>query len=431
MRWFLSLILAILISAACTQAAGAQGNKVTFRDDYTALVDGKPFFPIGLYYASEEFEELSGKLLRELRGYGFNTLGYYRWGQPTWRQELDRAGEAGFKVWIRGENGFAIDNAKVEKAALEQIRHLREHPALLFWEFQDEPILNKVSVDASRKGYQLVKREDPNHPMLVVEWPGAADRFEIWKGIGDVFATDLYPIPRERKYGLLPNHDITQMRDYLEALGKAHPDKPRMLVVQGWAWAPLKDGEKGYPTPVESRFMAYYAVMHGAKGLFYYGQVHCSRPNAAAGLAAEAKDEKVRQRDFETCKALNRRFWDKHKEVIKELSEASAIFVLRGAKPDDRLTLVQQVPEDKTGFESLTKQGDKGIYVLAVNAASKHHAVKLQLPPSAKNVKEVHVLFEKRKIRVSEGVFTDQFRPYERHVYATTATLPTLEASRR
>src|SRR5437899_431871 len=83
-----------------------------------------------------------------------------------------------------------------------------------------EPIYNKVSIDGSRKGYRLVKREDPHHPMLVVEWPGAADRFGLWKGIGDIFATDLYPIPREKRYGLLPNHDITQMRDYIAALKK-------------------------------------------------------------------------------------------------------------------------------------------------------------------------------------------------------------------
>ena len=67
----------------------------------------------------------------------------------------------------------------------------RSHPALLFWEFQDEPILNKVSIEGSRKGYQLVHREDPDHPMLVVEWPGAMDRLQLWKGIGDIFATDL------------------------------------------------------------------------------------------------------------------------------------------------------------------------------------------------------------------------------------------------
>src|SRR5581483_3484785 len=55
-------------------------GKVTFRDDHTVLVDGKPFFPIGLYYTSEEFEDPTGQKLKALKDLGFNTLGYYREG---------------------------------------------------------------------------------------------------------------------------------------------------------------------------------------------------------------------------------------------------------------------------------------------------------------------------------------------------------------
>jgi hypothetical protein len=179
----------------------------------------------------------------------------------------------------------------------------------------------------------LVKREDPHHPMLVVEWPGAVNRFHLWKGIGDIFATDLYPIPRSRGYGRLPNHDITQMRDYLEALKQAHGDRPRMLVLQAWNWEPLNYGQSGYPTPAESRFMAYQAVIHGAKGIHYYGQVHCTRPNSASSLWSEAKDPKVNRQEFEKCQQLNRRFWDQHKPFFQELARASSIFGLREAEP--------------------------------------------------------------------------------------------------
>ena len=60
------------------------------------------------------------------------------------------------------------------------------------------------------------------------------------------------------------------MADYvftLRNVRKAHGDKPVLLVLQAWAWEPLKDGEKGYPTPHESRFMAYQAVIHGASAV--------------------------------------------------------------------------------------------------------------------------------------------------------------------
>src|SRR5439155_10713352 len=133
----------------------------------------------------------------------------------------------------------------------------------------------------------------------VVEWPGAVERMHLWKGIGDIFATDLYPIPRTRKYGPLPNHDITQMRDYIAAIRKAHRDRPVLLVLQAWAWDPLADGEKGYPTPQESRFMAYQAAIHGVVGIHYYGQFHCTRPNSASALDGKATDPKTRREEFE------------------------------------------------------------------------------------------------------------------------------------
>jgi hypothetical protein len=405
-------VLALLPPTARTQ------EKVSFREDHTVLVGGRPFFPIGLYYCGEEFDDATDKQLRELAEYGFNTLGYYRWGRQDWKAEFDRAHKLGLKVWVRGENGFALDGPAVEKAALEQVRALRKHPALLFWEFQDEPILNKVSVEGSRKGYQMVKREDPNHPLLVVEWPGAADRFSLWKGIGDIFATDLYPIPRERKYGGLPNHDITQMRDYLAALRNAHGDRPMLLVLQAWAWEPLKDGEKGYPTVRESRFMAYQAVIHGARGLFYYGQMHCMKPNTASGLAPTAKDAAGQKAEFEKCLALNRRFWDGHRGFFRELIQASKIFVLPPAGDRERITTTE------ANIESATRKGpDGGVYLLSVNASDRERQATFQLPAGSK-ASEVRVLFEDRKLSVKDGAFTDSFRPYDVHVYTTAAGLP-------
>jgi hypothetical protein len=416
MRWLSSLTLSLALGGDSV----AQSTKVTFRDDHTLLVDGKPFFPLGLYYCGEEFEDDSGRLLKQLRGYGFNTLGYYRYGMANWKKELDRAHAAGFKVWVRGHNGFDLDVPGTEKDVVEQVRALRDHPALLFWEFQDEPILNKVSVEGSRKGYRLVKKEDPNHPLLVVEWPGAVDLFHTWKGIGDVFATDLYPIPRERKYGGLANHDITQMRDYISALKKGYGEKPVSLVLQAWAWEPLKDGEKGYPTVRESRFMAYQAVIHGATGLHYYGQVHCSKPNSAAGLSSEAKDPAVRKKEFEECRRLNALFWERHKSFFQELEKAATIFVLPNARAADAITVVKQEPAGERGIESATKQSEKGPILLAVNADNKPRTATFRLPAATKDVKEIHVLFEDRKLAVTNGTFTDRFASYDAHVYATS-----------
>jgi hypothetical protein len=415
------LIVGALISISAP-VIHAQDPKVAFRDDHTILAAGKPFFPIGLYYCGEEFDDASGKLLGALADYGFNTLGYYR-SAPKWKEELDRAHQHGLKVWVRGPNGLAIESADIEKAVVEQVRQMRSHPALLLWEFQDEPILNKVPIDTARKGYQLVKKEDPNHPTLVVEWPGAADRFGLWRGIGDIFATDLYPIPRERRYGKLPNHDITQMRDYLTALRQGHGDRPFLLVLQGWAWDPLKDGERGYPSVQESRFMAYQAVIHGAKGLFYYGQYHCTKPNSAAALASNSKDPKTQQEEFARCMDLNRRFWKAHAPFFQELKEACKVFTLPPSPPAERFTVAGETAADRA-IETATRTADDGVlYFLSVNASKDKHTATFRMPATLK-AEHVHVLFENRKLPVRDGTFTDTLAGYDRRIYATKASLP-------
>src|ERR1043165_2042567 len=91
---FQGLFFAVLSLSAT--AAYSQGVRVGFRADHTVIARGRPFFPVGLYYCGEEFDDASGKLLKELADYGFNTLGYYPSGN-AWKAELDQAHRLGPK----------------------------------------------------------------------------------------------------------------------------------------------------------------------------------------------------------------------------------------------------------------------------------------------------------------------------------------------
>lgn len=399
-------------------ATSAVAQTVKFRDDHAVLADGEPFFPIGLYYCYEEFEDPSGKLLASLRDYGFNTAGYYRWGEPTWQKELALADRLGMKVWIRGINGLAIDSDKTRADLTNQVNQTKDFKSLLFWEFQDEPLLNKVPIDEATRGQELVKRFDPHHPLLVVEWPGAVHRFPEWKVLGDIYATDLYPIPRTRGYGRLPNHDITQMRDYLAAIREARGDRPMALVLQAWNWEPLNYSKDGYPTPAESRFMAYQAVIHGAKALLYYGQLHCTRPNSASALYSEAKDPAARDREFQACLKLNQTFWEEHRAFFQELKAARRIFVLRSKATD----IIAPSPGQKS-IESITKEAAGQQYVLAVNASPEPVTADFRVPDTLK-LKQIEVLFEKRTLPVNDSKFTDRLEAYGVRVYSTSPEAP-------
>ena len=401
-------------------AVAARAADVTFRDDHVVLVGGKPFFPIGLYYNQEAFEDTSNARLAEIRAYGFNTLNYFK-GYAIDRAEWDRAHQLGFMIWTRGYNGLAIGSDAAAAALTQQVQAGKDHPALLFWEFEDEPLLNKVDAGQARRGQAILKQLDSKHPTLIVEWPSAVERMAEWKDLGDIYAADLYPIPRERGYGKLPNKDITQLRDYLGVMRQARGDKPLMLVLQAWNWEPLKYGEHGYPTPAESRFMAYQSVIHGAKALFYYGQMHCTRPNSASSLFSAATDPATQQAEFAKCLELNRGFWERHRPFFQELGEAARIFALRDAKGPAGVKL--STTASGGPIELLTKQHGSELYVLAVNASDKPARAMFQRPVGNKSQK-MHVLFEKRQITLHDGGWADDFKPYGVHVYSTTADLP-------
>ena len=413
-----SLICLVLAIVFLNTFARAFAEPVTFREDHTVLVGGRPFFPIGIYYTAEEFADRSGNLLANLRDRGFNTVGCYSAGEQAVR-DMQLASQNGLKVWVRGHNGLAVDSPKTAAAIEQQVEQLRAQPALLFWEFQDEPLLNKVPVDQSAKGQQIVKRLDPHHPILTVEWPGSASRLSEWRELGDIYGTDLYPIPREQGYGALPNKDITQMRDYLNLIRQVRGNRPMMLVLQAWNWYPLKYGKHGHPTVPESRFMAYQSVIHGATALFYYGQVHCTRPNSAAGLSSDAADPGVREAEFRKCVELNDGFWNEHRDFFRQLRDAARIFVLKDSADAERI----KVAEGPAVIETRTKRGPTGVYVLAVNASEKKQQCSFRMPAQLRGP-TMHVLFESRNVPVKSGTFADTFEPYGVHVYSTTASLP-------
>src|SRR5688500_8749456 len=177
-RYLLSSILAVLL------AGPAFANKVTIRDDRTILVDGQPFFPVGLYYPEEEIADASGKLLKDLRDDGFNTLFFHAGAGEETKAKLDRIDAAGLKVQYRTPGGL-LGGYEAMTAAVNQFK---SHPALLMWEHGDEPTVNNVSFEAGKTGYELIKKLDPDHPVLCVQWPDwkQPDEIKRWGTISDI-----------------------------------------------------------------------------------------------------------------------------------------------------------------------------------------------------------------------------------------------------
>ena len=241
-------------------------HEVVFTPEGRTLVDGKPFFPIGLYWV---FADPAGwkpgparkeAELRELRQAGFNSLHTYAFEHSDTNDTdenalayLDTAQEFGFKVmmgvrrdWYQGE---ALDLAAIER----RVRRLKDHPALLCWTLWDEPNFDPATAPRVQAMYDVVNRTDPYHPaMPVFGGPGSqpfrhcadADLFDCYPGAGGA--------------GVLPR--------VLQEAHDALPEKPIWFVAQGHRSGP--DGP--LPSEQDMRLFAQHALEGGAEAIWWY-----------------------------------------------------------------------------------------------------------------------------------------------------------------
>lgn len=96
----------------------------------------------------------------------------------------------------------------------------------------------------------------------------------------DIVGCDIYPVPANGKVGHsdLSNRHLSCVGDYTQRMGQAAPGKPVWMVLQGFGWGDIQPDrpeaerkEMRRPTLPETRFMAYDAIVRGARGILYWG----------------------------------------------------------------------------------------------------------------------------------------------------------------
>lgn len=207
-----------------------------------------PRFPIGIYGPADP------SVLPQLRAAGFDAYHTYAFSPDTLKDLAAEARRLGMRLVI-----YPNDAMK------HPLSIAKEWPVAA-WYLEDEPEANQVSPEKLMAFSADVRRWDPGRPQTFVIGEGsAAKRFAA---IGDVLMLDWYPVPH------LPLDSVAEQLDtVLSAVPKG---KPVWMVVQAFDWRdsvqrdPKKPRVGRFPTHAEIRFMSYLAVMHGARGLFYY-----------------------------------------------------------------------------------------------------------------------------------------------------------------
>jgi hypothetical protein len=248
-------------------------------------------FPLGFYELPKSDDDL-----RAMAQAGVNLV------QCRNRADLDRALAAGLLGWIP----IPIQDGPSESLRSE-VKDVATHPALAAWEGPDEIVWNftansglertagftrndwrrqsptatayaaeqaKHLLPKLQAGIHLVRELDPAHRPFWINEAADSDVAYARSYIDtiDITGCDYYPV-RSTGTDLAT---VGQLVDRWKAIGR---DKPVWMVLQAFSWHSLtSERSKRYPTFDESRFMAYDALVHGARGLLYWGSWMIEEP---------------------------------------------------------------------------------------------------------------------------------------------------------
>jgi hypothetical protein len=242
-RFPAALIIApalLLLVASITQiCAAAPGSRVSFNDEGIALVDGKPFFPIGVFTYS-----LDPTVLAELREVHCNTVLH------------------GFnpdQLNLLHDHGLMA----VCETSEPWIKAAKDHPALLAWYLTDEPENRGVTPEGEHKRYLELKKTAPNHPIGLCHT--SFEAMTKFKDACDFTMTDIYPITKNRDTNIM---GVSIMMD--EARRIHGQGWPQWTYIQTFGGPESDNGVWAVPLPHELRFMAYQALVHHATGMLYF-----------------------------------------------------------------------------------------------------------------------------------------------------------------
>jgi len=358
-----------------------------FIDQHRRLsVDGKPFFPLGMYFSSIGEPDL--KVYAQSK---FNCMMPY--AAPT-KEQMDLARTYGMKViysikdWYAGSQYCppSIRTAADEEPQVRaRVRQFREHPALLAWYLNDE--LPQQFLPQLEAHQRWVSEEDPGHPT----WSVLYQFREVGAYLNtfDVIGTDPYPIGR---------HPASMAAQWTaETFRQVERARPMWQVPQAHNWAnyaKTETEEQGAHTPSydEKRSMAWQCICEGATGLVFYSWYDVKR-NPDVPFSAQ---------------------WDGLQRIAAEIDRMTP--ALLSVEPVPILEVRGQGPSQDAPrwLHCLVRRFNGKLYLFAVNDGDGEGEVTFSLPP---NLRIVRAMGEGRSVRAQGPEFKDNFRRLSVHVY--------------
>jgi hypothetical protein len=407
------------------------------------VVNGQKIFPLGLSGPPPLGSAAPGgnDAWAELASAGAN---FIRTGRSDWNiqqidqqlaeelRRLDQAGAHQLLCWPRladaAGNLPTTPNSTQEQLLDRIVNGLEGHPALGAWKGVDEPANPNRPAPVPAAGliraYNRLKQLDAGHPVVITQAPlGPVADLVRYRPAFDITGADIYPVGYPLgTHSDLPNNDISVVGDVTQKMDQAAGAKPVWMTLQ-IAWSGMLPRQQApdlvprFPGPLQERFMAYQAIVNGARGLVFFGGdltpvmrprdaqlgwnwtfwqivlrpllIELSSPSVrpalvaptVAGVQASARDIELTARDDGTFLYV--------------------IAVRRSGTLTNRVTFTR-LPRRRNGTPI---SGGEVVFEYA----------QAPLPPPTDPTKQVF-----RRISVANDSFTDWFGPHDTHVYRFT-----------
>ena len=376
----------------------------TIRPDRDGMlrVRGKREFVLGLYQVPKR-----DNALHEASEAGFNLINR----SPT-RAAYDEAHALGLWGWSALGALPTTNRTEAETRMRKTIETLRDHPALLYWETEDEPTFvwkepAKLRTPAAQINdtAMFIRRLDPAHPLYLNQSPtNLVSTLQAYNPAADILATDIYPvIPHglremyalwpEGRQGDLLNNTLSQVGQYADKMrAVAGPGRTVFTVLQGFAWEMLREKDRDpamvlYPTAAQLRFMAWQSIVHGINGLVWWGLAY-TPPEAP--------------------------LWNDLKTVVRELAQMRVALAAPSVTLPLKLTYHDTGHSLDCGIEWLAKPLGRDTLLIAVNADRNPVDVTFE---GLGRFRRCEPLFAPRAVAWTKGRMRERFEPFGTRVW--------------
>ena len=343
-------------------------------------------------------------------------------------QRMDLAQAHGLHCWVRLVNAANLPAptagvvSEPEQLLVKIATALKNHAALAVYKGADEPAHGGTPPVGLVRAHHKLKTVDPNHPLVITQAPlGPVTELVPYRPAFDISGADIYPISYGHVHASdLPNHDISVVGDVTRKMVNAAGGKPVWMTLQ-IAWSGMlpthddPDRVPRFPSFPELRFMAYQAIVNGARGLAFFGGQYT---------------QVMRPRDAVT--GWNWTFWQLVlRPLLEELNSPTVRPALLAAPAQHAVT------STATDVEVATRRAGNTLYLIAVRrSATKTDQVHFSGLPHKDNGTAIvagEVAFEYaqdppsppaqpdkqrfRYVKVANVGFTDWLGPHDVRVY--------------